>query len=85
MSKPFSKVLAKYYEKWYRDCQDSVILCEKIGDFAKANDYKKAATEYFEMINAHWQEIEFYRIGDNAFYTESATKQAWDKFFGGAK
>jgi hypothetical protein len=70
----FDKVLAKSYEKWYRNCTESVVYCTT-HNIDKVDYYKAKAIEYFDFINEHWDDIDFYRIGDNAFYTPEATER----------
>ena len=77
---PFNKVLAKYYETWYRDCHDSVGYCLEHGYETKAAEYARKAIEYFDIINDHWYEIEFFSVGHNAHLIESVTQQRFNQF-----
>lgn len=72
----FDKALAKYYELWYRNCHNSVIYCLDKGRIKDAEAYRLKAIEYFNFINENWYDIDFYRIGDNAYYNEYATNEA---------
>jgi hypothetical protein len=54
----FKKVLQKYYEKWYRDCHDSVKYCLSKNKVEKAVEYEKRTIEYFNLINENWDALE---------------------------
>lgn len=54
---PFTKVLAKYYEEWYRDCHDSAIYCQERGRTKDAERYLDRAAMYFNLINENWEEL----------------------------
>lgn len=66
------KALAIYYLKWFRDCMDSINYCIEHGDTKRAEQYKKDAIKYFDIINANWDAIMFFSIGDNAFKYDAA-------------
>lgn len=69
----FSKVLARYYHKWYRDAHDSVKYCLVTGDSElRAGDYLDSANKYFQIIIDNWDAIEFFSVGDRAFLKDSA-------------
>ena len=64
---PFSKTLAPYYHTWFRDCHDSAVICEKRGDTERARQYLADAAKYLEVILDHYDAIEFFSVGKNAF------------------
>lgn len=68
----FHKALAKYYHTWFRDSLDSVAYCEKNGDLARARQYRESAAKWLDIIQDHWDAIEFFSIGDNAFIIDAA-------------
>ena len=68
----FSKVLAKYYRKWYQDCIDSVQYCLEHGDTSRAMEYAFHAERYIQIIAENWEAIEFFSEGKNAFIIDRA-------------
>lgn len=66
----FSKVLAKYYIKWYQDCCDSIIYCNERGDSVRAAQYLADSHKYLTIIMENWDAIEFFSQGDNAFMVD---------------
>jgi hypothetical protein len=68
----FSKVLAKYYIKWFQDCHDSAIYCRQKNDFARAQQYLDDATKYLTIIMENWEAIEFFSVGSNCFIRDEA-------------
>lgn len=76
----FHKVLAKYYENCYRKCYDSIEYCMNHKMYGAAQEFRNKVQIYFDFINEHWDEIEFYRIDNNAHLTESATEEKLREF-----
>lgn len=69
----YSKVLSKYYIKWFQDCHESAIYCRQIlNDEIKAQKYLQDASKYLNIIMENWEAIEFFSIKDNAFLIDSA-------------
>jgi len=66
----FSKVLAKYYIKWFQDCCESAAYCRERGD-KRALWYLEDAKRYLTLIMENWEAIEFFSTGDNAFIRPS--------------
>ncbi len=68
----FSKVLAKYYQKWYADCIQSANYCDSCNRWTDMRDYLEAAEKYRIIIENNKEAIEFFSIDDNAFLIDSA-------------
>lgn len=68
----FHKVLAKYYHKWFRDCMDSADYCEAKNQPIEAEQYRQDAKKYLAILIEHWEAIDFFSIGDNAFKYDAA-------------
>lgn len=62
----FRKSLAKYYEKWFRDCYDSADYCMRQGDTERADEYRREAARLFDLINENWDAIEYFSVGDRS-------------------
>jgi len=76
----FSKVLAKYYHGWFRDCHDSVIYCRERNENEKADKYYQDAMKYFDIIINNWDAIEFFSIDDNAHKIDSALPEEFRNY-----
>lgn len=76
----FSRILAKYYEKWYRDCYDSSVYCLERNMLADATEYMQKMQLYFDLINEHWYEIDFFKKGDIAFYYPEIQDKEFQKY-----
>lgn len=63
----FKKSLAKFYIQWFRDSQDSIVYCMSKGNTDRAEYYRACAKHYLNIIQDHWDAIEFFSIGDRAF------------------
>jgi hypothetical protein len=73
MTEPqFSKVLAKFYIRWFNDCCDSAVYCKERGNEPKAKQYLNDASRYLTIIIENWEAIEFFSNGDNAFKYDAA-------------
>ena len=68
----FRKSLAKYYDKWLHDSEQSIVFCINKGDIKRASEYEKNAKEYRKIIEANRDAIDFFSINDNAFKHEYA-------------
>lgn len=80
----FQKVLAKYYEIWYRNCHESAVWLREREkkETLEIERYLAKAQMYFDFINEHWNDIEFYRYGDNAYLlpdAEARIRNNWRK------
>lgn len=53
----YSKVLAKYYIKWFQDCHESAIYCKAKGNEVRAQSYLRDAEKYLTIIMENWDEI----------------------------
>ena len=67
----FSKVLAKYYIKWFTNCHESAIYCASKGEKDRERKYLDDASMYLNIIMENWEAIEFFSIGDNAHMVDS--------------
>lgn len=68
----FRKSLAIYYETWFRNCHDSAVFCRERGNVLKAAKYLNDAEKYLNLIQDHWDAIEFFKVEDRAFLIDSA-------------
>lgn len=68
----YSKVLSKYYHKWFRDCHDSAVSCRERGLNETAEQYLGAARAYAEIIATNYDAIEFFSQNDNAHKIDRA-------------
>ena len=57
MTYKYSEPLAKFYEKWYRDCHESAVYCQERDRPEDAAWYLNKATLYFNLINKNWEEL----------------------------
>lgn len=63
----FSKVLARFYDRWYTDSIKSVAYCEEKGDIERAKYYRNEVIRWKKVIDENREAIDFFSQGDNAF------------------
>ena len=61
----FHKSLAKYYQKWYDDCIDSIAYCKARGYEKAAQEYAEAAERYAKILDEHHEAIAFFSVDGN--------------------